>query len=233
MKIALCLSGQPRAFDKGYQFYKQNLFDHYDVDTYIHTWTNLDSHLKDSLEDLYKPILIKYEDEPVIDFSKYTRTPNIIRHTPKATYCAFYSIYQSSLLMNSTQIHYDWVLKSRTDYALNVVIPFEELDSTKLHIPDCRMVPERDFGNDQFAFSSKQNMMRYMSTFENIDKYYDSGSVFIGENLMQANIREHNLYGENLVYCGMNNPFPPGIYNGSWHSLIRDDYELWQKKLKD
>ncbi len=38
MKIALCFSGQARSFDKGYDFYKQNLLDHYDVDVYIHSW---------------------------------------------------------------------------------------------------------------------------------------------------------------------------------------------------
>jgi hypothetical protein len=91
------------------------------------------------------------------------------------------------------------------------------------------MVPERDFGNDQFAFSSRENMKKYMSTFERIDEYYDNGATFIGENLMQANLRYHGLCGENLVYVNMNNPFPPGPYNGTWHSLIRDDIEQWKK----
>ncbi len=57
--------------------------------------------------------------------------------------------------------------------------------------------------------------------------YEDLGVVYIGENLMQANLRENNLIGENLVYVNMNNPFPPGVHNGTWHSLIRDDYERW------
>ena len=90
------------------------------------------------------------------------------------------------------------------------------------------MVPERDFGNDQFAFSSMENMQKYMSSFMNIDHYYDDlNTSFIGENIMQANLREHGLVGEKLVYVNMNNPFPPGLHNGTWHSLIRDDYERW------
>jgi uncharacterized protein YjbI with pentapeptide repeats len=91
------------------------------------------------------------------------------------------------------------------------------------------MVPERDFGNDQFAFGSKETMMNYMSTYANIDKYYEAGNQFIGEDMMRANLHEHNLHGENLVYCNMNNPFPPGPHNGSWHSLIRDDIDQWTK----
>ena len=38
MKIALCLSGQARSFEQGYEYYKKNLLDHYDVDVFIHTW---------------------------------------------------------------------------------------------------------------------------------------------------------------------------------------------------
>jgi hypothetical protein len=132
-------------------------------------------------------------------------------------------------LLKNTDRQYDWVIRSRTDYALNVQIPFEELDNTKLYIPNCRMVPERDFGNDQFAFGSLNTMLKYMSTFDNIDKYYDAGAQFIGEDLMQANLHEYDLHGENLVYVNMNNPFPPGLHNGTWHSLIRDDYDKWTK----
>jgi len=69
-------------------------------------------------------------------------------------------------------------------------------------------------------------MMDYMSTYANIDKYYEAGNQFIGEDMMRANLHEHNLW---VTYVNMNNPFPPGNYNGSWHSLIRDDIEQWTK----
>ena len=91
------------------------------------------------------------------------------------------------------------------------------------------MVPERDFGNDQFAFGSYKTMMKYMSTYENLDEYYNAGAQFNGEDLMKANLRKHNLHGEKLVYVNMDNPFPPGAHNGTWHSLIRDDYDQWPK----
>jgi len=74
---------------------------------------------------------------------------------------------------------YDWVIRSRTDYALNTVIPFAELDNTKLYIPNCRMVPERDFGNDQFAFGSKETMMNYMSTYININQFLSNQTMFM------------------------------------------------------
>jgi hypothetical protein len=225
MKIALCFSGQARAFEQGYEFYKKNLLDHYDVDVYIHSWK---FHEERKFLELYKPVGYAFETPPLGDFDKkYTNTPNAEKYPPRFTYRMFYSMYHCSDLMFK---EYDWVIRARTDYALNTIIPFDELDNTKLYIPNCRMVPERDFGNDQFAFGSQDTMKKYMSTYKNIDKYYDAGAQFIGENLMQANLHEHNLHGENLVYVNMNNPFPPGAHNGTWHSLIRDDYEQWTAK---
>ena len=124
---------------------------------------------------------------------------------------------------------FDWVIRSRYDFALNTPIPFDELDNTKLYIPNCRMTPARDFGNDQFAFSSSENMDKYADGFSNIDKHYDNGTIMIGEEMMAANWREKGLVGENLVYFNPNHPFPPGPYNGTWHSLLRENFDEWQK----
>jgi len=224
MKIALCFSGQARSFEQGYEFYKSNLLDHYNVDVYIHTWKFAE---QNRFVELYKPHSIDTQIPPLGDFdNKYTNTSNAVKHPPRFTYRMLYSMNEVAQMIHG---EYDWVIKSRTDYALNVKIPFEELDNTKLYIPNCRMVPERDFGNDQFAFGSQETMMKYMSTFQNLDKYYEAGNQFIGEDMMRANLHEHGLIGEKLVYCNMNNPFPPGPHNGSWHSLIRDDYDQWTK----
>ena len=38
MKIALCLSGQPRVVDQGFHKIRQSILDKNDVDVFIHTW---------------------------------------------------------------------------------------------------------------------------------------------------------------------------------------------------
>jgi hypothetical protein len=38
MKIALCLSGQPRYIDDGFSEINRNLLDRYDIDVFAHTW---------------------------------------------------------------------------------------------------------------------------------------------------------------------------------------------------
>ena len=223
MKIALRFSGQARSFEKGYEYYKRNLLDHFDVDVYIHSW-KMPNGGKDLLE-LYKPKDYLFEDALVGNYDAiYTNTPNPAKWPPRFTYSALYSMNEVAKLV---QGEYDWVIKTRTDYALNGRIPFDQWDNSKLYIPNCRMVPAKDFGNDQFAFSSQENMMKYMSTFDHIDEYYESGVQMIGEDMMRANLHKHGLFGDKLEYVNMNNPFPPGPHNGTWHSLIRDDYEQW------
>ena len=233
MKIALCLSGQARSFEKGYVYYKKNLLDKYNVDVFIHSWK---FEQQEQYVDLYKPKEFTFATPLHGDYDeKYTHTPDPVKFPPRFTVSMLFSMFHVSKILTMYQmknnLQYDWVIRSRPDYALNTVIPFGDLDNSKLYIPNCRMVPERDFGNDQFAFSSSENMLKYMSTFALMEHYYtDLNTLFIGENLMQANLHEHNLHGENLVYVDMNNPFPPGKHNGTWHSLIRDDYEQWTQK---
>ena len=231
MKIALCLSGQARSFKKGFEYHKKNLLNKYDVDVFIHTWK------ADDIEvwtELYKPVDILIEDSLTDDFdSLYTNTPNAEKWPPRFTVAMFYSMYRSNEMKVTHEMKekftYDWVIKSRPDYALNVVIPFGELDNTKLYAPNCRMSPNRDFCNDQFGFSSSAIMNDRTSIYLYMDHFYDQQVQMIGEDMLQAMMYEKNLVGEKLVYVDMNNPFPPGLHNGTWHSLIRDDYDQWTK----
>ena len=43
MKVALCLSGQPRVVEVGYQKLKATILDNNDVDIFIHTWFDPDN----------------------------------------------------------------------------------------------------------------------------------------------------------------------------------------------
>ncbi len=230
MKIALCLSGQPRCVKQGYEYHKKNLLDHYDVDVFCHVWE------APGIEEveLYQAIATMVEKPLTNDLSKYTRVPPPqpnwkVKDPARAAWNLTYSLMKANELCQSWEEKYDWVIRSRYDFALNVVIPFAELDNTKLYIPNCRMTPQRDFGNDQFAFSSQENMNKYADCFNQIDKFYDNGTIMIGEEMMSANWKEKNLVGENLVYFNPNHPFPPGPHNGTWHSLLREDFESWQK----
>ena len=233
MKIAVCISGQPRAYSRGYEYLKKNLLDVHDCDIFIHTWKSSIYPVNDVIS-LYKPksFLNEHYPFPTEELNaKYTNTPNPVVFPAANTVFAYYSLFRSCLLKIDEEVRgqkYDWVVKTRFDYALNGQIPFDSLNSHKLYIPNCRMVETRDFGNDQFAFGSSEVMNQYMATYLNLNVFYDAGYQMNGEEMMKANLHYHGLIGTHLEYVNMNNPFPPGKYNGTWHSLIRDDNHLWK-----
>ena len=234
IKIALCLSGQPRSVEQGYQFVKRNILDGNDVTVFTFSWGKDNQNILD----LYKPALANVREQNVVpDFSQYTRFPPPqpnwkVKDPARSTYNQLYGIMKANELKKTFEetnnMKFTWVIRSRFDFAINVRIPFAELDNSKLHIPNCRMTPNRDFGNDQFAFSSSENMDKYADTFNRINEFYDErGTQMMCEDMMSENWKANGLVGENLVYCNVNHPFPPGQYNGTWHSLIREDFEQW------
>jgi hypothetical protein len=235
MKIAVCISGQYRAYKQGYEYLKRNLLDHYDCDIFIHSWINDEVYPHEDVIKLYQPKRFLFERPFTKELGYdeiFTNVPGAGWYPPTATISMFYSMFQSLLKKNEEALvtsHYDWVIRTRFDYALNREIPFGLVHTNKIYIPSCRMTPLRDFGNDQFAFGSDSIMTDYMSTYLYLRSYYDAGVQLIGEDMMSANLHRHALVGDNLVYVDMNNPFPPGPYNGTPHSLIRDDMDLWKK----
>ena len=230
LKIACCISGQPRSYKIGHEYIRKNLLDVYDVDVFFHTWKNNNIDFSD-LVNLYNPkkYVIDQPLENIFD-KKYTRIPSK-KFPAYFTVSAFYSIYTANELKKDYEkknnFFYDWVIRIRFDYALNAEPDFTILENDKLYIPNCRMVPERNFGNDQFAIGTSKIIDDYSSTYLNLDDYYNQGLVMIGEEMLKANLLKHSLVGDKLVYVDMNNPFPPGPHNGTWHSLIREDYENW------
>lgn len=235
LRIALCFSGQPRSYDKSWEYYKKNLIDanpgaH--IDVFCHLWYKEGVDLN-IIHDLYDAKYIEVDRYLNGDFdTRYTNTPNPERHPPRFTVNAFYSIFRSNL-MRIQEEHisgqYDWVIRTRYDYALNASIPFHRMSKDRLYVPNCRISPNRDFCNDQFAVGSSHIMTAYCSTYMWLEAFYMRGTPMIGEDMLSENLKMFGLNGDNLVYMDMKNPFPPGPYNGTSHSLIRDDYDDWRK----
>lgn len=237
MKIALCISGQPRMWEKGHAYHYENIIRDNDVTVFLHSW-EMPAQQMQAISAKYNAHSFITSPNPTVDLSKYTNTPPPspnwkVKDGRMSTYAQLLAINECMRTKREYEeyhnMKFDWVVRSRFDFAINVRIPFEELDNSKLHIPNCRMTPSRDFGNDQFAFSSSENMNKYAEAYNNIDNFYNSGVQYMMEDFMSANWILHGLTGENLVYCDINHPFPPGEYNGTWHSLLREDMKEWLK----
>jgi hypothetical protein len=119
-RAALCISGQPRFFEKGYETLKKNLFDanpDWEFDVFCHGWFNpekigepydcsywnrgksdivqLDTLQK--ISELYKPISMEFSPEPII---KLTKPPEFYRPyltdaSVEITMSMFQSIFHS------------------------------------------------------------------------------------------------------------------------------------------
>lgn len=234
MKVALCLSGQPRSFEKGYEYIKKNLLDHYDVDVFIHTWS-YQRELLDKVVETYRSNLKSLETSPLFQnsyFDKYERVTNP-SFPAYNTGHMFYSLFKSNFLklehsMRTGQ-HYDVAIRCRFDYALNIVLPLNEVERGKIYVPNERQDSGRTMCNDQFAFGDSYTMDLYSQTFMHMDELYRMGYNYNAEEMLSGNLISHKLIGDNMVYIDMNNPFLPDRYGCMRHSLIRDDFSVWNK----
>jgi len=232
MKVAVCLSGQPRSFEKGYEYLKKNIIDEHDVDVFYHTW-DYDDTLKMEIEYLYRPKACMYE-KPLDEkyFLETYPNPNP-RFPPYITTSMYYSIFMGNHVFRkyclTNNEKYDIVVKSRFDFAINRKFSFEEVQEYKVYVPNCRMNPQRTICNDQFAYGKPKAINLYSMTYQNIDRLVDAGFPYNGEELLSGNLQINGLVGENLVYVDMNHPFMPDKYGSMRHSLIRDDFSQWNK----
>ena len=158
MTIAICISGQARNYEQGYQELKKWFLDKYDCDVYIHTWkdktivrSNFDedftpSHTYeltdqdfDNILELYKP-KAHYFQYP-IPFDVNDIKGNLNRRLNNLLSAA-YSIQASNDLVKESGIEYDLVIRYRFDLQFSNWVdpncPFlsdlTQLEPSKIHL---------------------------------------------------------------------------------------------------
>jgi hypothetical protein len=213
MRIALCLSGQPRYLDEGFEQIDKNILSKYSVDVFIHTWWDdkmvnqkmiLSEKLSynrnyiwkedtiDIIKKYYSPIYFQYE--PQIQFNPYLKV-NYELCTPESVHSMFYSLQQSNEFKKNYELNnnfkYDAAIRCRFDISINKFeIDFYDLD---LSLIGCYVL-NHEFPNDQFAISSSNNMDVYSNVFSNLERYYQSGwTGFTGERLLKYHLEQNKL----------------------------------------
>lgn len=207
MRIAVCLSGQPRFLDNGYQQIFEKIISKYnDVDFFIHTWWNDDelnakganrnyTFKSDTLKlimNYYKPRLIL--NEPQMDFNIYNDV-DYETINPISPYSMFYSLKISNELKsfyeNKNNFKYDVVIRCRFDILINKFdIDLSDMDLSYIYTDTVG----NGFPNDQLAISSSENMDYYCSLYDRIDTYYNEGiRNFVGERLLRHHLKDSKL----------------------------------------
>lgn len=230
MRIALCLSGKPRSHQKGYEYHKRNLIDHHNVDVFIHTWNDVDDSTLKFLNECYAPKRVVTTNS--FNTENLKRYPDIhpdwpARNVIHMFYSVFRSNHEKKLYELENGFTYDVVVKSRFDYALNRTLPLDSIEKEKVYVPEDmvkgQIPPNGIICNDQFAFGDSPTMDIYSNTFWMIDLATSLNCPISGEDLLSANLQIHGLIKNKMIYINMNYPFPPGKYNCTPHSLLRDN----------
>lgn len=229
MKIALCLSGQPRSFEKAFEYVNKNLLSVYDVDVFFHSWKASDDYTQRNnfikIHDLYKPIY-GFFDSPLPETTNSDLVVPNASHPSNFCTSMFYSIYRANDFRIRHEImqgkRYDFVIRSRFDLALNKIIDFNSFEGNTVYVSkDC---DGPSLLNDQFAIADSDTMNVYASTFLNLRRLYYSGVKFCGHELLFENLVLSNVKIEKI---DINHPFVDGRFNRGNHSIIRDDMDEW------
>lgn len=223
MKIALCLSGHLRNFERTYPTLYFYFLKNFDVDIFIHTWDKLgfscafktDHTLNDTstkLEEakrLYKPKNIIVESVDFVEELKRQGdeyAPHL-RNEPKHVghmASMFYKIYACNELKNKyvreTGTKYDWVIRCRPDLLFHEKIELpREKQVGKIWMP--KALSNHDWYNDQFAIGSPDDMDLYSSVFFDIPDYFRAQMEFYPEKFMvwalkkkKLTVEWHNVY---------------------------------------
>ena len=198
MKVAVCISGQPRNYKQGYQELKKHFLDKYDCDIYLHTWKDTNSTMGGGhkfstpveyqfTEDDYNNILELYQPEQSffqlpIPFDT-TEVKGHLGYKLHNILSGYYSVYACDKLLQDSDKQYDVVIRTRFDLAFTDYVSPEclflqditELDLNSVNVfqyPIVNGFPTRvSEVDDLFAVGSMEVMGIYSSCFSFMLKY--------------------------------------------------------------
>tara|TARA_R100001377_G_scaffold75574_1_gene52175 strand:+ start:6079 stop:6816 length:738 start_codon:yes stop_codon:yes gene_type:complete len=219
MKIALCISGQPRNVTRGIP----NILEHlnFDFDVFHHSWWDNKSSTSlftksnaAKINDIVSEpvdnnwISMMYENFNIKKLQLEAQVPfNVpqILEDRKAYYAnsfniysSLYSIYKCNELKKEYEKQnnfiYDIVIRTRLDFGFSECININNFDGKVIYVPN-------DFGytrygfNDQFAIGSSPNMNIYSEAFNNIKTILDSGykDPMGHEQIIQKHLENNNI----------------------------------------
>ena len=143
MKIAVCYSGEGRDIESTHANHVANVYQHHDVDVYLHTWlcdsptstipfqnrgtwhTTIRVSPTDEYVRMFKPTRVRVED----------RTESGVQDHLQRRVQMFYGIAESFNLIEQPDM-YDFIVRIRSDAYFQSPIPFETLtDTSAIYIP--------------------------------------------------------------------------------------------------
>ena len=218
MKIALCLSGQPRFYKNGFNSVKRYI-DEYDMDVFFHTWWHdfdlgkkykkaewsisddnnliVENNTFSDLVDLYKPKL--YSNDKIINFDaerEYETAGDykLIYNNVKSMYFSMKKVVELKMQYEkNNDVEYDFVLHSRFD---NNIISLPNIHLLKKgHIYFINWIKQRKHIFHDIISICDGNLYNIRKNiFDNIDNYYDKMVHMEKNNIDMDYIKQMGKY---------------------------------------
>jgi hypothetical protein len=221
VKVAVCISGQPRHFKKGHHFFEK-AFAGMDVDYFIHSWYDESSvgeelvpgsnpvyhstgwHVEEDTDKglitLYNPKRYVFEKQikfvPRMDFSSNMKT----KQKPENFMSMVYSRKEVGKLLEGyvqeTGKKYDWVFFTRTDVAV-----MRSIEGEIKNLPNSMIltahVPGEGwnviFNNDPFVGGNYETMIYWSKLYDYYETHWLSGIPFCAHRLQHHHLKMLNL----------------------------------------
>lgn len=200
MKVAVCLSGQMRDYNKSFNNFQYKILNKLDCDIFIHTWEDNITDWNNVIK-LYNPkkICIEYLNKT------YLNSLDIFDNKHKTSRGEFtniniigmyYKIYLCNNLKkeyeNLLNKKYDCVIRYRPDLILKKEINENELKN--LNFIYISTVGANVWLDDTFAFSNSNNMDSYCEVFNNLNELYNiNNNSLHPEAILKKNLDKYNL----------------------------------------
>ena len=238
MKVAVCISGQPRNYEQGFKELKKWFLNKYDCDVYIHTWYDTKSVFEtghdylekktysftqndyDKILKLYKPKA--YEFQKPITFDETGITGSHLPYKLNNILSAAYSIHSCYNLVRESGIEYDYIIRYRFDLQFTKYVSpkciflkdISQLDPNKYNCfkyPDIEGFPQRTSEiDDQFIVSGPQIADIYSDYFSYILNYIYMDAEY-GEWLTTVTSTADKTVAESLL---------------KWHVVLKNNIEV-------
>lgn len=207
MKVAICISGQLRTFERTFPALSKFILEPFHCDVFVSTWN--DSGLPEGVSapvalqkaaDLYRPVVFDHECWTEVlkrwgDLSFLASRCRADAHADRVL-GMFYKIWRSNELKKEYEkangFVYDVVIRSRAD-----VLYFESPEIDQIYSDMIYLGNKFGYGGltDQFAFGPSATMDIYSSVVHRIAEYAQLGCVVHPETLLEWHLRTHLRQG--------------------------------------
>lgn len=216
MKVALCLSGEMRCYQKSYPVLQESLLDQFpDMDIYIYTWDRVGPNKSRNMGNVYNHFFIQGNDSPLLsgeslkeDLIRVYQPKKIVVEEWKDSYCnEIEGVIRPTELRKGQRDRWTkytipmyWSIKKcyemlEGDYDIVIKarsdIRFSKFPEEVLDNLDCLWYFPKDHNeshvvSDKFAFASQEVMNDYCHVFDRLNEYWD-GKFRSDEGYILAN----------------------------------------------